>query len=179
MKNMSQFSIQKIVGSKIYRYVDGNGVKGRVHFSNSDFTPVVCSTNKHGKTVAVIDDETFVINNLQELDAINNALNNYKKSLKMILSTPSKVIAETNPDFYLKVLEAIQIAVLRESSKKKTHLSSRNPIYDGLSDYALIDSITRKTSKIKNSVLRKKIRDGQAKAKENITVIQNNEPEKI
>lgn len=159
MDNKTNFSIQKIIGSKIYRYIDNHGNKGRIHFSRSPLTPVICRTKLSGATYLDIAGEKIIVSSLSELDAINNALNNYRKSLKMVFSTPSKEIAKTNPELYIKVLDAARIAVCEESDRR-----AKNPIRpltenEGLQLYATLDDISKKTFKIKRATLRERLRD--------------------
>lgn len=155
MEKNKQFTLCNIIGKKIYRYIDSNGQSGRIHFSRSPLTPVKCNTVSNGSTFIVLDGNSVKINNMQEIDAINNALNNFNKSLKWILSIPSEVIAKTNPELYLKVLSAIREAVTnsdyipnKKFTSKKQYLSSER--------YEILSLITKKEIRIQEEVVKLK-----------------------
>lgn len=134
-----QFSVTKI-GSKIYRYIDINGKKGCFHLSKNDLTPVE-QLQAGDKVYVFLDGHYYRVNNIQELDAIDNALNNYKKSLIKVLQTPSKVIAQTNPELYQKVLFAVRTAIYYEAQSTPMKKGG-NSVYEEL------DLIVKKLDKI-------------------------------
>lgn len=126
MKEENNFSIQGIEGNILYRYIDNNGRKGKIHFSRSPLTPLAFE-QVDGKTYVILDNRHVVINSMEEMDSINNALNNYKKSFKMLQETPSKYIAENNPDLYIKVIDAISeaLSVTRRNKNNALEVYSR------------------------------------------------------
>lgn len=154
MENKNQFYVSQILGGKIYRYVDGNGTKGRVHISSNKITPLECNVDENGQSFIVLDGDTYNINSMQDLDSINNALNNYKKSLKKILSTPSDVIAKNDPDLYLKTLEAIRYAAISEGNEKFRKLNNsflQPSLSSQMYSYSVIDACVRKMARITNA----------------------------
>lgn len=151
MENKNQFYVSQILGGKIYRYVDGNGTKGRVHISSNKITPLQCKVDKNGQSFVVLDGITYEINSMQELDSINSALNNYRKSLNKIMSIPSEKIAKNNPDLYIKTLEAIIYAVTIEGNEKYGKISNifkQSSIYNQMNSYSAIDACVKKMARI-------------------------------
>lgn len=154
MEKQNEFSVKKIIGEKIYRYVDNNGQKGRVHVSTTFMTPLECE-NQDGKNSIRVGFKHIIINNMEELDSINNALNNPKKTIQMIERTPSVFIAETNPDLYLKIIDAIRESLIYGVRGKK----------DGLEMYAILSFLVNKEAKIKAKMREKIINDAEKKEK--------------
>lgn len=107
-----KFSIKKIYGSPntIYRFVDNNNNMGRTHFSHSKYTPLSCQMDEKGAYVELCN-RKFYINSLQELDAINNALNNYKKSRRALINNQEYFYAEENRESALQIVYAIRQAI--------------------------------------------------------------------
>lgn len=151
MENENKFLIKNVIGKKIYRYVDSNGVKGRVHISKSPLTPLKCFT-ENGRTYVKLDYHQVPINNMEELDSINNALNNHGKSLQKLIETPSSVIADTNPDLYLKIIDAIRESLIHVKIKNKR---------DSLEVYACLSYLVKKETKIKAQMRKNKIRNAE------------------
>ena len=132
-------------GSRVYRYIDSEGKKGNWHFAKNELTPVkqIVSDNK---TYVDIDGQYFEINNMQELDIIDNALNNHEKYLQKVLQTPSSVIAQNNPELYKKVLFAVRTSAIFNSDPYRTKRAKVNGIYEEL------DLIAKKLNKIDREV---------------------------
>lgn len=150
MENNRSFNVSKIIGSKIYKFIDSDGNTGKVHFSKCAGTPTPIF-EENSKCLVDVYGKKFEVSSLEELDAINNALNNSDKSLRKIVSTPSIVIAQHNPDLYIKVLEVIREKILidAENTKRPVIKNKYNP-------YETIDVIQRKISKIEKTIATQK-----------------------
>lgn len=154
MENNNQFSISQILGSKIYRYVDGNGVKGKIHFSTTKLTPIEVYSDENGKSYVFVDGEPVEVKSMEELDSINNAFNNHTKSLDKIMPIPSAKIAQTNPELYLKTLEAIRYAIVFKGHEKVLKHNSSPLNFSAKADfyeYAKLDACVKKMARIKNA----------------------------
>lgn len=136
-------------GSRVYRYIDSKGKKGSWHFAKNELTPVrqIVSDDK---TYVNLDGQYFEINNMQELDIIDNALNNHEKYLQKVLQTPSSVIAQNNPDLYKKVLFAVRSSAIFNSDPYRTKRAKVNGIYEEL------DLIAKKLNKIDREIAKSK-----------------------
>lgn len=133
-----KFSIKKIYGSPntIYRFVDNNNNMGRTHFSHSKYTPLSCEMDEKGAYVELCN-RKFYINSLQELDAINNALNNYKKSRRALINNQEYFYAEENREHTLPIIYAIRQAIFEQEETLGTlgvyqEMKSINQLEDDL-----------------------------------------------
>lgn len=118
------YVIQTLAGGKIYRYVNKDGKRGKTHVSRSPITPLPVYMDDNNTTYVVVGGEKVKICSLTDLDSINNALNNYKKSLNFIMQIPSEKIAQGNPDLYLKTLHAIRTAAILAPKTKRNKTKS-------------------------------------------------------
>lgn len=109
-----KFSIKRVAGNKnrvgIYKFLDNNNNLGRAHVKRSKYTPFVCQMDEKGAYVELCN-RKFYINSLQELDAINNALNNYKRSTRALMKNMPYFFAEENRESALQIIYAIRQAV--------------------------------------------------------------------
>lgn len=156
MKN-KQFEVQGVIGNKIYRYVDRDGNMGSIHFSKNELTPSNLINSPDGKTLINLDGHYFELNNLRELDAIDNALNNPQKSLQKVLNIPSKVIAKSEPDLYKKILFAIRTSVIFNTQPENSGKKHANGAYEEL------DIVAKKLNKINKEIEKIKIDSVQEK----------------
>lgn len=153
MENKKNFNVSNIIGSKIYKFIDSDGNIGKIHFSRNALTPTLI-INENSKSFVTVYGKKVEVTSLEELDAINNALNNSTKSLKKILGTPSNVIAQKNPSLYIKVLETVREKILTESDKiGKLNIKDKF-LYDNV--YEALDSIQKKITKIEKATITNK-----------------------
>lgn len=148
MENKKNFNVSKIIGSKIYKFIDSDGNAGKVHFSRSAFTPTPI-VKENSKSFVTIYGKKLEVSSLEELDAINNAINNPTKSLKKVLGTPSKTLAQNNPALCIKVLETVREKILTEADGLGKSIIKDRFLYDNV--YETLDVIQRKITKIEDA----------------------------
>lgn len=138
------YVIQTLAGGKIYRYVNKDGKRGKTHVSRSKLTPLPVYLDDDKSTYVVLGGEKVKICSLTDLDSINNALNNYKKSLDFIMQIPSEKIAQDNTDLYLKTLQAIRTAAILTPKNKSNKAES----------YEVSFEVAQKEHKIRQHILK-------------------------
>lgn len=138
------YIIQTLAGGKIYRYVDKDGKRGKTHLSRSTLTPLPVYTDDKNSSYVVLGGEKLQICSLLDLDSINNALNNYEKSLKFIMQTPSEKIAQGNPELYLKTLHAIRTAAIIAPKTKRDRVKSYEISFEVAQKEHKINQLTQK-----------------------------------
>lgn len=135
-----KFSIKRVAGNKnrvgIYKFIDNNNNLGRAHVKRSKYTPFVCQMDEKGAYVELCN-RKFYINSLQELDAINNALNNYKRSTNALMKNMPYFFAEENRESALQIIYAIRQAIFEHEETLGTlgvyqEMKSINQLEDDL-----------------------------------------------